>query len=164
MEIMLTIAFSNADRVMISRGRIFFSMRARMTFPVEAHSSRFSLDSAGNEDEPGIVMPNASAALAIVLAVYIFRRRIYELCHAREKFCTYAPASTRTRTGVSDGVIALLFSLCRLPVIQIFTIRLECRDDIQLLAVTRTGTYCSTVHHQTRAVQPSNCSAGNVRA
>lgn len=42
-----------------------------MTGPTEAHSSCFSCDSAGKEDEPGRVMPRASAALAMVLAVYI---------------------------------------------------------------------------------------------
>lgn len=42
-----------------------------MTGPTEAHSSCFSFDSAGKEEEPGRVIPSASAALAIVLAVYI---------------------------------------------------------------------------------------------
>lgn len=69
---MHTMAFSNADLVMISRGRMFFSRRFRITDPMDAHSSCFSLDSAGKDDEPGTVMPNASAALAIVLAVYIY--------------------------------------------------------------------------------------------
>lgn len=64
-------AFSNAERVMISRGRMFVSRRLYMTGPIEAHSSCFSCDSAGNEEEPGRVIPSASMALAIVLAVYI---------------------------------------------------------------------------------------------
>ena len=42
-----------------------------MTGPMEAHSSCFSCDSAGNEEEPGRDIPSASMALAIVLAVYI---------------------------------------------------------------------------------------------
>ena len=42
-----------------------------MTGPMESHSWCFSLDSAGKEDEPGNVMPKASAALAMVFAVYI---------------------------------------------------------------------------------------------
>jgi hypothetical protein len=50
---------------------MFFSRRLRMTPPIDAHSSCFSLDSAGNDEEPGIVIPMASAALAIVFAVYI---------------------------------------------------------------------------------------------
>lgn len=65
-------AFSNADRVMISRGRIFFSSRLRMAAPTEAHSRSFSGYSAGNDEDPGRVMPRASAALAIVFAVYIY--------------------------------------------------------------------------------------------
>lgn len=67
-----TMAFSNAERVMISRGRMFFSRRLYMTGPIEAHSSCFSCDSAGNEEEPGRDIPSASMALAIVLAVYIW--------------------------------------------------------------------------------------------
>ena len=42
-----------------------------MAGPTDAHSSSFSKDSAGNDEDPGKVMPSASAALAIVLAVYI---------------------------------------------------------------------------------------------
>ena len=42
-----------------------------MAGPTDAHSSCFSKDSAGNDEDPGNVMPRASAALAIVLAVYI---------------------------------------------------------------------------------------------
>lgn len=42
-----------------------------MTGPMEAHSSCFSRDSAGKDDEPVMVMPKASAALAMVFAVYI---------------------------------------------------------------------------------------------
>jgi hypothetical protein len=68
-----TIAFSKADRVMISLGRMFFSKRLWMVAPTESHSASFSGLSAGKEDEPGNVIPRASAALAIVFAVYIFR-------------------------------------------------------------------------------------------
>jgi hypothetical protein len=67
-----TIAFSKAERVMMSRGRMFFASRLYMAGPIEAHSACFSSDSAGNDEEPGSVMPKASAALAIVFAVYIF--------------------------------------------------------------------------------------------
>ncbi len=45
-----------------------------MVSPIESHSVSFSELSAGNEDEPGSVIPRASAALAMVFAVYIFRR------------------------------------------------------------------------------------------
>jgi hypothetical protein len=69
--IMPTIAFSKAERVIIPRGRIFFSRRLRITGPTESHSSYFSLDSAGKDDEPGNDMPKASIALAMVFAVYI---------------------------------------------------------------------------------------------
>lgn len=67
-------AFSNAERVIISRGKMFFSRRFRMAAPTEVHSWIFSGYSAGNDEEPVRVMPKASAALAIVFAVYI--------CHA----------------------------------------------------------------------------------
>ena len=43
-----------------------------MAGPTDAHSWSFSKDSAGNDEDPGNVMPRASAALAIVLAVYIY--------------------------------------------------------------------------------------------
>lgn len=66
-----TIAFSKAARVIMSRGSMFFEIRLYITGPTEAHSSSFSCDWAGNEDEPGSDMPIASAALAMVLAVYI---------------------------------------------------------------------------------------------
>jgi hypothetical protein len=65
-------AFSKAERVMMSLGQMFFSKRLYKVAPTESHSANFSGLSAGNEDEPGSVIPRASAALAIVLAVYIF--------------------------------------------------------------------------------------------
>lgn len=46
-----------------------------MVAPTESHSVSFSGLSAGNEDDPGSVIPRASAALAMVFAVYIFRLR-----------------------------------------------------------------------------------------
>ena len=65
-------AFSNADRVIMSLGSMFFSRRLYMWGPTDAHSSCFSFDSAGYEEDPGRVMPRASAALAMVFAVYIY--------------------------------------------------------------------------------------------
>ncbi len=59
---------------MISLGRMFFSKRWYIVAPIESHSASFSELSAGNEDEPGSVIPRASAALAMVFAVYILRR------------------------------------------------------------------------------------------
>ena len=57
---------------MMSRGRMFFSRRFHIAAPTDSHSFTFSADSAGNEDDPVRVMPNASAALAMVFAVYIY--------------------------------------------------------------------------------------------
>ena len=71
-----TIAFSKAALVIISRGRMFFSTRFLKTGPTESHSSSFSLYSAGKEASPGRVIPSASAALAIVFAVYIWRTEV----------------------------------------------------------------------------------------
>lgn len=68
-----TIAFSKAAFVMISLGNIFFSIRFRIATPTDLHSSIFSVDSARKDDDPGSVIPSASAALAMVFAVYIFR-------------------------------------------------------------------------------------------
>ena len=67
----LTMAFSNADRVMISRGRIFFPSSVLMVGPMLAHSCSFSGYSAGYEEDPGSVMPRTSAQDAMVFAVYI---------------------------------------------------------------------------------------------
>jgi hypothetical protein len=51
-----------------------------MVAPTESHSVSFSGLSAGNEDEPGSVIPRASAALAMVFAVYIFRHVSSRAC------------------------------------------------------------------------------------
>ena len=67
-----TIAFSKAALVIMSRGSMFFSTRFLKAGPTESHSSNFSLYSAGNEESPGSVIPSASAALAMVFAVYIW--------------------------------------------------------------------------------------------
>src|SRR5690606_14770256 len=64
-------AFSKALRVMISDGLISFSNRMRIYLPVSKHSFFFSSDTAGLEDEYGRLIPKASIAEAIVLAVYI---------------------------------------------------------------------------------------------
>ena len=64
-------AFSNALRVIISRGFISRSNNKRIALPASAHSFCFSSLSAGLEDEYGKLMPNASMAEAMVLAVYI---------------------------------------------------------------------------------------------
>jgi len=66
-----TIAFSNAERVMMSRGLMSFSRRSRMAAPAARHSSCLAWDSAGFEDEPGRVIPIDSMAVAMVLAVYM---------------------------------------------------------------------------------------------
>mmetsp|Transcript_809 Transcript_809/g.3145 ORF Transcript_809/g.3145 Transcript_809/m.3145 type:complete len:206 (+) Transcript_809:652-1269(+) len=68
---MSVMAFSKAGLVMMSRGHRFFSIMALSATPAFLHSSIFSGSSAGMDDEYGSVMPSASAADAIVLAVYI---------------------------------------------------------------------------------------------
>ena len=66
-----TIAFSNASRVIMSRGLISFSNRYRIACPARRHSSSLAGSSAGIEPLYGRLMPNASIADAIVLAVYM---------------------------------------------------------------------------------------------
>ena len=56
---------------MICQGSIFFSSKWCMTGPMDVHSLCFYKDSTGNDEEPGKAMPRASAALAIVFAIYI---------------------------------------------------------------------------------------------
>lgn len=67
----LTMAFSKASRVMMSRGRMFFSSSCLMVAPTESASASFSGYSAGKDDDPGRHIPRASIAEAMVLAVYI---------------------------------------------------------------------------------------------
>src|SRR5690606_9928366 len=64
-------AFSKAARVMMSLGRRSRSRSPRSAAPAAVHSSSFAGSVAGMDALYGSVMPRASAALAIVLAVYM---------------------------------------------------------------------------------------------
>src|SRR5690554_8064095 len=64
-------AFSKALRVMISLGFISLSNNQRIACPASRQSSRFSGDIASCAELPGKLIPKASIAVAIVLAVYI---------------------------------------------------------------------------------------------
>src|SRR5688572_9545855 len=66
-----TMAFSNAFLVMISEGLIFFSIRFLIALPAARHSFFFSSLNAGFDDEYGKLIPSASIAEDMVLAVYI---------------------------------------------------------------------------------------------
>ena len=112
----VTIAFSNAERVMMSRGRIFFSKRLRMTEPTLAHSCIFSGDSAGYEDDPGRVMPKTSAALAIVFAVYIYAEAPVS-SQDRRRRRTYPSAGTGTGARMAHGLVPLLLGCFRSTVL-----------------------------------------------
>ncbi|MNY40997.1 hypothetical protein D3C86_1757780 [compost metagenome] len=65
------IAFSNAFFVIMSLGYISCSSSDITCLPAATHSAALSGEMAGVEEEPGRLMPIASAAAAIVLAVYI---------------------------------------------------------------------------------------------
>ncbi len=67
----ITMAFSNASRVMISRGFRSCSNSERIARPARRHSSILPGSVAGMEELYGSDMPIASIAEAIVLAVYI---------------------------------------------------------------------------------------------
>ena len=69
--ITVTMAFSNARRVMMSRGLRSSSSRWRIAAPARRHSSALPGCSAGIEALSGSDMPKASIAVAMVLAVYI---------------------------------------------------------------------------------------------
>ena len=58
----------------MSLGFKSISRRCFIAAPAIKHSSIFSGSSAGMEDEYGNVIPSASIALAMVLAVYMRRR------------------------------------------------------------------------------------------
>jgi len=109
---------------MMSRGRMFFSIRFLKAGPTDSHSSNFSLYSAGNEESPGRVIPSASAALAIVFAVYIWRTKVNGLKFA-VTMPTYPSTGPRPGTGVTNGIITFPLSRFRPTVLQVFTIRLE---------------------------------------
>mmetsp|Transcript_8681 Transcript_8681/g.24800 ORF Transcript_8681/g.24800 Transcript_8681/m.24800 type:complete len:233 (-) Transcript_8681:429-1127(-) len=68
---MRVMAFSNAALVMMSLGLMSFSSKFRMAWPTILHSSTLSGSSAGMLEEYGRVIPRASAAEAIVFAVYM---------------------------------------------------------------------------------------------
>lgn len=150
----ITMAFSKADRVIISLGRIFFSRRFRMTGPIELHSSFFSGDSAGNDDEPGNDIPMASIALAIVFAVYILVKEKYELsCKRTDVSGTHSSTCTRSRTCVSYSIVP--FPLCgRCPsVLQVFSVGLKGRYDVQLWrSFTGSCSDGTPVYHHTRTI------------
>ena len=61
-----------------------------MVGPTDAHSCAFSGYSAGYEDEPGRVMPRASAQEAIVFAVYERVRKIIESMQPRDDSDLYS--------------------------------------------------------------------------
>src|SRR5699024_2694849 len=65
------IAFSNDSFVIISLGKIPFSSNLYTALPASSHSCAFASDVAGFEAFPGKLIPIASTADAIVLAVYI---------------------------------------------------------------------------------------------
>lgn len=97
---------------MMSRGRMFFSSMVSIAGPTRSHSSCFSLYAVGVEDEPGRVMPIASAAEAIVLRVVV-------LVSCRVSFIKEAGSSTltwpctclsRRRAGRNMNQFPLLFT------------------------------------------------------
>lgn len=92
-----------------------------MATPTDLHSSIFSADSAGKDDDPGNVIPRASAALAIVLAVYIFG--VISIAIRQSNIAvTHTTTGTWPGTGMSHGIIAVRFGLGCLPVLQILSV------------------------------------------
>ena len=67
----VTIAFSNAFFVRMSRGRMFFSIRLATAAPALTQSSFLSSEIAACAELLGRLRPSASIADAIVLAVYM---------------------------------------------------------------------------------------------
>ena len=64
-------AFSKASRVMMSRGRIFFSTKFTTAAPAALASASLSSDTASWAELSGKLIPKASIAEDMVLAVYI---------------------------------------------------------------------------------------------
>ena len=64
-------AFSKASRVMIWRGVRSCSNSARIARPTRSVSPRLAVPVAGMDELKGRLMPIASMALAMVLAVYM---------------------------------------------------------------------------------------------
>ena len=67
----MTIAFSKAARVMMSRGLMSFSISSRTTVPARRHSSCLAGSVAGVDELYGSDIPIASMAVAMVFAVYM---------------------------------------------------------------------------------------------
>jgi len=149
-------AFSKADGVMISLGKMFFSTRFRMAAPTLLHSSIFSGDSAGNDDEPGSVIPRASIALAIVFAVYIYASVNVETHNPSMN--TYTTACARSGACMSNRGVTELFCFKSLTVLDEFPVRLEGRNDVQLwLSFAGSWAYSTAVNHQAWSIQASDC-------
>src|SRR5688572_22956256 len=102
-------AFSKAERVIISRGRMVLDNKLCIASPTAAHSSCFSCDSAGYDEEPGSVMPSASAALAMVFAVYIYVASTFSHQHILEQRYAHPSACPWTWTCVSYGIVSFTF-------------------------------------------------------
>src|ERR1700738_1312875 len=98
--IVRVIAFLKAAGVIISRGLISCSRRFRIAGPTARHSAILPSEVAGVEELPGRVMPIASAALAIVLAVYI---------------PPHAPAPGQAWRIISKRVFSSIFSVMYSP-------------------------------------------------
>ena len=93
-----------------------------MTGPTDAHSSCFSKDSAGKDEDPGKVMPRASAALAIVLAVYIYVPVDEGFWAGGSKHSTYTTTCPRTGTGMPYCIISFTFGLRSFSILEILAI------------------------------------------
>lgn len=117
-----------------------------MAAPTFLHSSTFSGDSAGNDDEPGNVIPKASIALAIVFAVYIYAAVSTETHNPSMN--TYTTACTWSGACISNRGVTELFGFRGLTVLDEFPVRLEGRNDVQLwLSFAGSRAYGTAVNH-----------------
>ena len=71
---------------------------------------------------------------------------------------THSSTRSGTRTGVPDGVVTLLLSLGCFSILEVFAVRLEGGDNIELGGpFTRTGADGTAIDHDTRAIQTAHC-------
>jgi hypothetical protein len=109
---------------MISRGVKLRLSRLSSAGPMASHSWSFSGEVAGKELEPGRVIPRTSAAEDIVFAVYIYATELERIFIppgpgsqrsgiTKKENNTYPTTGPGARTGVSNSIITLFFSLFR---------------------------------------------------
>jgi hypothetical protein len=69
------------------------------------------------------------------------------------RISAHPSTSSGSRTRIPDGVVSLLLGLLGLTVLQVLTVGLESRYDVELLATALSGLDGTSIDHETRSVE-----------